>query len=431
MLLSSVRPPTEQRINLTLTVVSAFLTPEQQSLFGTLPDKTCKKFTADSTPEPEHARGDSGASESTVSTPESISSIPSTSSTSSSSSASSIFSTVSTLSTLSSISDLQGYADPCTYGPPTVDYLNLLQRAIRKRNGPLFLRVMDAINAILRALKYPILPPDPFDPAPPNIFPEAVKAFPDCKIPDKLMLRIIEETYQRVVGPHVSELSRYEAFSSEVYGELLPPFVTEIIKTTGINSNTIFVDLGSGVGNVLLQASLATGCRSYGIELMPTPAKLANQQLEQFRIRCRMWGLDMGDVELEEGDMLESPRTNELLKQADVVLVNNKVFKEPRKSPSAADGLFAYCVAVNEALRSKFLDLKDGAIVVSLQPFVSPSRTVTERNVSVKVSGTLHHTQPDRHRAMTSAESSKSPNDHTMLAVYHGAASLDHTSFTA
>lgn len=39
-------------------------------------------------------------------------------------------------------------------------------------------------------------------------------------------------------------------------------------------------------------------------------------------------------------------------------------------------------LAVNEALRSKFLDLKDGAIVVSLQPFVSPSRTVTERNVS-------------------------------------------------
>lgn len=306
-------------------VYLAYLTPEQQSLFGTLPDKTCKKFTADSTPEPEHIHG---ASESTVSTPESISSVPSTSSASSSSTASSIFSTISAVSSLSAISDLQSYAEPCSYGPSTVDYLNLLQRAIRKRNGPLFLKVMDAINALLRALKYPAPPPDLFDSPPPNTLLDAAKSFPDSKIPEKLMLRIIEETYQRVVGPHVSELSRYEAFSSEVYGELLPLFVTEIIKTTKIKPNTLFMDLGSGVGNVLLQASLVTGCRSYGIELMPAPAKLARKQLEQFRIRCRMWGLQMGDVELEEGDMLESISTNALLKQADVVLVNNKVFKE-------------------------------------------------------------------------------------------------------
>ena len=38
---------------------------------------------------------------------------------------------------------------------------------------------------------------------------------------------------------------------------------------------------------------------------------------------------------------------------------------------------------VNEALRPKFLDLKEGAIVVSLSPFVSSlNARVTERNVS-------------------------------------------------
>lgn len=212
-----------------------------------------------------------------------------------------------------------------------MDYLNLLQRAIRKRNGPLFLKVLDAINALLRALKYPTVPPDVFDPPPPNILRDAVKAFSDSAIPPPVLNRIIEETYQRAVGPNVHELNRYEAFSSEVYGELLPPFVTEIIKTTGINQNTLLLDLGSGVGNVCLHASLATGCRSYGIELMPAPAKLARSQHEQFQSRCRMWGLQMGEVELEEGNMLESRRTDELLKQADVVLVNNKVFKESRE----------------------------------------------------------------------------------------------------
>lgn len=38
---------------------------------------------------------------------------------------------------------------------------------------------------------------------------------------------------------------------------------------------------------------------------------------------------------------------------------------------------------MNEALRPKFLDLKEGAIVVSLAPFVSSlNARVTERNVS-------------------------------------------------
>ena len=36
---------------------------------------------------------------------------------------------------------------------------------------------------------------------------------------------------------------------------------------------------------------------------------------------------------------------------------------------------------MNEALRAKFLDLKEGAIVVSLKPFVAPNARVTERNV--------------------------------------------------
>lgn len=43
-------------------------------------------------------------------------------------------------------------------------------------------------------------------------------------------------------------------------------------------------------------------------------------------------------------------------------------------------GADRWCV-VNEAIRPKFLDLKEGAYVVSLKPFVSNTR-LTERNVS-------------------------------------------------
>jgi hypothetical protein len=39
----------------------------------------------------------------------------------------------------------------------------------------------------------------------------------------------------------------------------------------------------------------------------------------------------MGEVELEEGDMLKSERVSELMKKADVVLINNKVFAQTRE----------------------------------------------------------------------------------------------------
>ena len=65
---------------------------------------------------------------------------------------------------------------------------------------------------------------------------------------------------------------------------------------------------------------------------MPSPARLARSQLEQFKMRCKMWGVRHGEIELEEGDMLKSPRVDALVKEADVVLVNNKVFLEPRTS---------------------------------------------------------------------------------------------------
>lgn len=193
----------------------------------------------------------------------------------------------------------------------------------------MFVQVMDAINALLSLIKYPPLSLDLFDPLPPNEMRSMVRTW--TRIPLDVVHRIVDETYQRAVGPHIDMLRRYEAFSSEVYGELMPAFVTDLIEATGLTEESIFIDLGSGVGNVVLQASLETGCTSYGIEIMPGPAQIARSQLEEFKTRCRMWGVRAGKVELEEGDMLKSARVDELVKTADVVLVNNKVFLERRE----------------------------------------------------------------------------------------------------
>lgn len=306
------------------TIIECYLTPPQKALFGTLPTD----LPTDHTPPPSPP--------------------------------------------ISSIADLSGDISNSSHileNTVQPNYLRTLQRAIRRRDGPLFLHTMDTINFLLRSLKYPPLPADVFEPALPN---QLLTYARECwiqpshrGIPKRVLLRIIEETYQRIVGPNIGQLSRYSAFTSEVYGELMPSFTDKIIAQTGLHAGSLLVDLGSGVGNVLLHAALATGCSAFGIEFMAGPAALARQQLQQLRTRSRMWGLSMGNIELEEGDMLTSSRVDALLPKADVVVVNNKVFEE----------------TLNAALRPKFLDLKEGAVVISMKPFVQPNARVTERNV--------------------------------------------------
>ncbi|KAL0950585.1 hypothetical protein HGRIS_007377 [Hohenbuehelia grisea] len=329
------------------TMIECYLTPEQQSLFGSIPNDSLVEAPS---PPPSPS-------------PSPPNSYASTSSSSSSRSNAS-------LSSLTSLSS--SGSRPHTPSPlkPQVNYLRALQRAIHIRDGPLFVMTLSAINSLLRMLKYPKLPFDPFSSTPRNAFLDTVDSWATngTGLPQKVLFRIIEENYQRSVGPHVASLKNYEAFSSTVYGELMPSFVHEMIRQVGLKEDSLFLDLGSGVGNVVLQASFETGCRSFGVELMPAPATVAQKQLEQFKIRCRMWGLKLGEVELEQGDMLTSQRVTELLPKADVVLVDNKVFEE----------------SLNMALRPKFLDLKEGAIVVSLSPFVPTlNARMTERNVSL------------------------------------------------
>lgn len=45
---------------------------------------------------------------------------------------------------------------------------------------------------------------------------------------ERVWKKVVAQVYERAVGPEVEELTRYEAFSNNVYGELLPGFVQEM-----------------------------------------------------------------------------------------------------------------------------------------------------------------------------------------------------------
>ncbi|RBR18947.1 hypothetical protein FVER53590_09134 [Fusarium verticillioides] len=176
------------------------------------------------------------------------------------------------------------------------------------------------------------------------------------ELPQHLVAFILDQIYDRTVALKVELLSKYENGTDYVYGELLHPFISKIlVEQTRMTSGQVFVDLGSGVGNVVLQAALEIGCESWGCEMMENACNLAQEQKKEFDARCMLWGVRPGKVHLERGDFRKNLPIHEALKRADVVLVNNKAFTSQ----------------LNDDLVRMFLDLKSGCKIVSLKSFVA------------------------------------------------------------
>ena len=224
-----------------------------------------------------------------------------------------------------------------------------LTRALNRRNRPEYLSIISEFNSILLESRTDG---------------SIAKALDDkFSIPLPLVERILNQVYVRTVSPKVEKLREYKGFSDNTYGELLPPFCSQIFRDTRLDSTSVFLDLGSGVGNVVLQAALETGCESHGIEMMENPCKLARAQAVEFPARCRIWGLKAGSIDLLQGDFLEDGRVAGLLQRADVILINNQAFQPE----------------LNDTLTRLFLDMKEGARIVSLKSFVPTGWKLTER----------------------------------------------------
>ncbi|BEJ17151.1 hypothetical protein CspHIS471_0605520 [Cutaneotrichosporon sp. HIS471] len=184
-----------------------------------------------------------------------------------------------------------------------------------------------------------------------------------------------DSAYNRVVGPFSDQLERHPKHPESVaaaisekedsYGELGNIFMNKVIEQTGLGPSSVFVDLGSGVGNCVMRAAMQAGCASYGFELLPIPSQCARRQLREVQRRWAMWCLEGNlNVNCHEGDFRTHPDVRRRLTEADVVLVNNEVF------PSS----------LNMDLTHLFLDLKEGATIVSLKPFVPEGFRMNELN---------------------------------------------------
>ncbi|KAL0132967.1 hypothetical protein PUN28_000591 [Cardiocondyla obscurior] len=186
------------------------------------------------------------------------------------------------------------------------------------------------------------------------------------KRPSRGLLRhILQQTYnQAVVEP--DKLNQYEPFSPEVYGETSYELVCQMIDQIDVTEDDVFVDLGSGVGQVVLQMAAATLCKiCLGVEKADVPSKYAQSMETNFRKWLNWYGKRCGDYRLVKGDFLADEH-RESITGSTIVFVNN----------------FAFGPTVDHQLKERFADLRDGARIVSSKSFCPLNFRITDRNLS-------------------------------------------------
>lgn len=173
------------------------------------------------------------------------------------------------------------------------------------------------------------------------------------QIPKSFIHDFLHIIYTRSIHPHASKLKHYKAFSNFVYGELLPNFLSEVFSQCNLKPNCTFMDLGSGVGNCVIQASLEYGLKkSFGCEIMPDASELTELQMVELKERGKLFGFNLSDIEFSlRESFVDNPKVDELIKDCDLLLVNNFLFDSK----------------LNEKVEKITQNLKTGCKIVSLK----------------------------------------------------------------
>lgn len=177
-----------------------------------------------------------------------------------------------------------------------------------------------------------------------------------------LLRHILQLVYNSAVS-EPEKLNQYEPFSPEVYGETSYDLVCQMIDQIEINQEDVFIDLGSGVGQVVLQMAATMPTKScLGIERADVPSRYAQGMDVTFKAWMKWFGKKYGDYQLLKGDFLADEH-REKINTATIVFVNN----------------FAFGPNVDHQLKERFADLRDGAKIVSSKSFCPLNFRITDR----------------------------------------------------
>lgn len=177
------------------------------------------------------------------------------------------------------------------------------------------------------------------------------------------MLRHVIQLVYNAGVTQPEKLNQYEPFSAHVYGETSYDLICEMIEQIAITGDDVFIDLGSGVGQVVLQMAGSMPLKScIGIEQADVPSRYADHLDKLFKTWMKWFGKRISEYTLLKGDFLADEH-REKINSATIVFVNN----------------FAFGPNVDHQLKDRFADLRDGAKIVSSKSFCPLSFRITER----------------------------------------------------
>uniref|UniRef100_A0A915IHT8 Histone-lysine N-methyltransferase, H3 lysine-79 specific n=1 Tax=Romanomermis culicivorax TaxID=13658 RepID=A0A915IHT8_ROMCU len=180
-----------------------------------------------------------------------------------------------------------------------------------------------------------------------------------------LLRHIITQCYNRsVVDP--DKLNQYEPFSPEVYGETSFELISRMLEDVKLTDDDVFVDLGSGVGQVVIQvAGSSKVSKCVGIEKSEVPSEFAANIEREFRKWMKWYGKRYQDFELIKGDFFDS-KFRDMIMNSSLIFVNN----------------FAFGPEVDHKLKLIFAEMKDGTKIVSSKAYCPINFRITDRHMT-------------------------------------------------
>jgi len=182
------------------------------------------------------------------------------------------------------------------------------------------------------------------------------------------------------VGNRVSALTTTKYQNRAQYGRFLPPATEEIFDLVGLAAHHTFLDIGSGIGLVAIQAAATRGCRARGLELMAGRMRIAEELRRGLRASVRrvddaVDGEDLQRrIELRRGDLTD-PAHLEFLTAVDVVFVNNYecIF-------AARSGGGTKAANLDDHVAALFSKMPVGSRCVTLEPLYTLGKSRTQAN---------------------------------------------------
>ncbi|CAP29762.1 Protein CBG10211 [Caenorhabditis briggsae] len=150
----------------------------------------------------------------------------------------------------------------------------------------------------------------------------------DWRVEKATQFRIICELACRLAIPDQTVLNKhYGSFSNGTYGETDYEQFQSILDQLKIKEDDIFIDVGSGIGQLVTFAAAYSKCANVsGIEIEQVPADFASENGIQFERLMNHFGEQPRPFKLEKGDFKENKHAEFLKNEAKVIFCNNFAF---------------------------------------------------------------------------------------------------------